>query len=140
MPLERFCRKSLVTVGRMDTVSHAARLMREKHVGAVIVTDANARPLGILTDRDITCRVVAEAMDPISVRVDNVMTPNPVLIRNDESIDSAVVKMRKGGVRRLPVVDPEGKLVGVTTIDDLNVLLAAELAETAKVVRADRGP
>ena len=140
MSLERFCRKEVATIGTNDTVVGAARKMQEKHVGAVVVIDAGARPVGMLTDRDIACRVIAEGRDPAATRVDAVMSRELATVRRDGTIDEVAFAMRKQGVRRLPIVDPEGKLAGLVAFDDVVVLLSAELGETVAALRHNRGP
>jgi len=141
MSLDRFCRRPLATVREIDNVFTAARTMREYHVGAVVVVDdSGAKPLGLLTDRDIMCRVVAEGANPKVIGVTSVMSRHPVVAHRDEDIDDAVRKMREAGVRRLPIVDERGTLAGFMALDDLTVLLAGEMGETAKVLQSNRGP
>lgn len=141
MSLERFCRKPLIDVRPDQTVLEAAQRMRSGHVGSVFVTDQEGgRPLGVLTDRDIVVRVVGAGLDPAATSVRDVMTPSPTTLRADESIDQALFRMREKGVRRLPIVDGRGKLTGTVSLDDLLVLLSAELGQTAAVVRDNRGP
>ncbi len=140
MSLERFCRKPLVTVRPQQSVKDAATQMREKHVGAVLVVDAQSRPEGMLTDRDLVCRVVAAGLDPARTPVGEVMSVGPAVIRSSQLIDEAAVQMRELGVRRLPVVDDDGHAVGLVSLDDLVVMLSAELGQTAGVIRTNRGP
>lgn len=140
MSMERFCRKEIAAVAPSDTIVGAARKMQEKHVGAVVVVDAGGRPVGMLTDRDIACRVIAEARDPARTQVESVMSRDLVTIRRAGTIDEVAFAMRKQGVRRVPIVDAEGKLVGLVAFDDLVVLLSAELGETVAALRENRGP
>ncbi len=140
MSLGRFCRRPVSTVSPADTVLAAARRMKTDHVGAVVVVDEVGRPVGMLTDRDIACRVVAERLDSAQMRVDEVMTPNPAVVRKSDLIDEAAFRMREAGVRRLPVVGEDGKVEGLVALDDLMVMLSAELGQTAQVVRENRGP
>ena len=140
MSLERFCRKEVATTRTNDTVVDAARRMQEKHVGAVVVVDGVGRPVGMLTDRDIACRVIAEGRDPAKTPVDAAMSRDLVTVRRDGTIDEVAFSMRKQGVRRVPIVDAEGKLSGLVAFDDLVVLLSAELGETVAALRHNRGP
>lgn len=140
MSIERFCRKSLVRASPDDTVAQATRLMLEHHVGAVVVVDAAGRPEGILTDRDVACRVVAEGRDPAATAVWSVMTAKPATVRRSGTIDEASMLMRERGVRRLPIVDDEGKFCGLVSLDDLSVLLSAEMSQLVGAVRANQGP
>lgn len=141
MSLERFCRKPLIDVRPDHTALDAAQRMKSGHVGAVVVTDEEGgRPVGVLTDRDIVCRVVGAGLDPATTAVKQVMSSAPIVARVSDNIDDAVVQMRRAGVRRLPIVDEQGRLAGAVTLDDLVVLLSAELGQAAAAVRANRGP
>ena len=141
MSLDRFCRKPVIDIRPDQTVFEAAQRMRSRHVGSVFVTDEEGgRPVGVLTDRDIVVRVVGAGLDPTTTAVGDVMTPSPITLRADESIDVALFRMREKGIRRLPIVDRQWKLVGTVSLDDLLVLLSAELGQTAAVVRDNSGP
>lgn len=140
MSLERFCRKEIATVRPTESVISAARTMKEKHVGALVVIDAARRPVGLITDRDITCRIVAAVKDPVATPVESAMSGQLVTIRDDATIDEAACWMRRNGVRRLPIVDRTGKVVGLVAFDDLVVLLSAALRETTSTLQENRGP
>lgn len=140
MSLERFCRKTLVKVAPNTPVDSVARTMREMHVGTVVVTDPMGTPLGVITDRDVACRVVAEGRDPRATEVSAVMSSPAATIRENARIEEAVVRMRELGVRRLPVVDGEGRLAGLVALDDLMVMLSAELHQVVQAIRENRGP
>jgi CBS domain-containing protein len=140
MSLERFCRKEVATVAADETVAAAARNMRAKHVGAVVVIDGYSRPVGMLTDRDISCRVVAEGIDPRTVLAATAMSRNLVSIKRTDTIDQAAFSMRQHGIRRVPIVDGDGRLCGLVAFDDLVVLLSAELSQTVAALRENRGP
>ena len=115
------CKSSVVTVQRATTLTDAARLMRERHVGCVVVTDAadGGRPVGIVTDRDIVVEVVAAGVDHRAVSAGEIMTAPLIVADEDEDALAALRLMRLRGIRRLPVVNKEGFLVGITTLDDL---------------------
>jgi CBS domain-containing protein len=117
------------------TVDQAARAMRSKNVGALVVVNAG-RPVGMLTDRDIVVEVVARGMDPEEVRVGDVMVKKPVTIRQDLGIFDAARAFAKTGVRRLPVVTSSGVLVGVITMDDVVMLLGNEMGHMAGALSA----
>jgi CBS domain-containing protein len=123
-----------------ETVQEAAEKMVQQHVGAIIIVDASGRPVGILTDRDIVCRVLAGRRDPRATPIQEVMSADPVTIRVSGSLDAAVFTMRQKGVRRLPVINESGKTIGMVSLDDLIVLLAGELGQTAATVQENRGP
>ncbi|MFJ8149636.1 CBS domain-containing protein [Streptomyces sp. NPDC096048] len=108
-----------VAVEPMTTVARAARLMREEDVGDVLVT-YDSDLFGLLTDRDIVLRSVADGRDPDDTTVGSVCTPPPVVtLEPDDTTDRAAELMRRHAVRRLPVVEHGGVPVGVVTLGDL---------------------
>ena len=133
--LGKICTKPVVTTSAQMTVDQAARAMRSKNVGALVVVNAG-RPVGMLTDRDIVVEVVARGMDPEEVRVGDVMVKKPVTIRQDLGIFDAARTFAKTGVRRLPVVTGSGVLVGVITMDDVLMLLGNEMGHMAGALSA----
>jgi CBS domain-containing protein len=138
MSLERFTRKSVVVAAPDDMVATVATLMRERHVGAVVLVE-DGRPVGIVTDRDLVLRVIAEGRGP-ATPVREVMSRHLVLARVDETIERTMVRMRDTGVRRVPIVSHDDVLLGIVTLDDLEVLLAAELTTIADAILDNRGP
>jgi CBS domain-containing protein len=139
MTIERFCRKQLVTLRPDEPIQRAAELMRERHVGSVIVVDGAGRPLGLVTDRDLVCRAMAARLDPVTA-VKQVMSTGLAVAKHTALIDEVALHMRQAGVRRMPIVDAEGRAVGIVTLDDLFVMLTGELVQTATVIRSNRGP
>jgi CBS domain-containing protein len=137
MTLARF-KAPLVTITAEDTVEKAARVMRDRHVGCLIVT-RHGRPAGVVTDRDLVVRVVAAGRGPATTAVGEFVTYDPITVSVREGIETAVERMRRHGVRRLPVVDDEGIAVGIVTADDLLVLLGGEIAAVCEGIenRAD---
>ncbi|NOK16810.1 CBS domain-containing protein [Corallococcus carmarthensis] len=140
MSLARFCRKTVAVIQPEQSVAEAAQRMRDQHVGALVVVQDDLRPVGVLTDRDIVTRLVAERKDAKAVAISEVMSPGPVVVRVEDTLDQTLFAFRKQGVRRLPIVDGQGRLVGLVSIDDLLVLLSAELDQTASAVRENQGP
>ena len=139
MSLERFCRKAPATALPGQTLREVAVKMRDHHVGAIVVVE-NERPIGIVTDRDLVMRGLVEPRDPSTTPVRDVMSTNPIVIRNDQKIDDAIIAIRQSGVRRLPIVDGQGKMVGMVAVDDLVVLMAGELSVVVTAVQSNRGP
>jgi CBS domain-containing protein len=121
----------IATLG--ESVSAAARRLRDHHVGCLVVT-REGRPVGILTDRDLVIRVVAEGLDPATTRIDDVLTYDPVTLRESDTIDAAAQCMRQHGVRRLPIVDDTGKVAGIVTADDLLVQLGRQLSALGEAI------
>jgi CBS domain-containing protein len=125
--LKALCNRHVVYIDANALVLEAAQLMREKHVGDVVVVEADRsilRPIGMLTDRDIVTLVVGEEVDATTVRVSDVMAHNPRVIHQRDEISTAIERMSEAGVRRLPIVDEHGSLVGIVTADDLHQILA----------------
>jgi CBS-domain-containing membrane protein len=118
-------------------VREAAAVMRGRHVGALVVVDGQRRPIGILTDRDLALRVLAEGRDPIATRVADVMSRRPVTVSKSARIEAAIALMssRAHSFRRLPVVDRTGRLVGVVTLDDVLARAAELLGSVDGVLR-----
>ncbi|HLF48672.1 MAG TPA: CBS domain-containing protein [Methylomirabilota bacterium] len=133
--LGKICTKPVVTASANMTVAEAARAMRTKNVGALVVVNAG-RPLGMLTDRDIAMDVVAQGKDPDGVRVADVMRKKPIMIREDQGVMDALRTFAKTGVRRLPVVTKGGTLVGVIAMDDMVMLLGNEMGHMAAALSA----
>lgn len=133
--LGKICTKPVVTASAQMTVEQAARAMRSKNVGALIVVNAG-RPVGMLTDRDIAIEVVAKGLDPDTARVGDVMHRKPVTILQEQGILDAVKTFARTGVRRLPVVTKSGVLVGVIAVDDVIVLLGNEMGHLAGALSA----
>ena len=143
MNVGELCQRNPVTVRPSDDLTAAARLMREQHVGYLIVTEPAVREgafrvAGVLTDRDIVITVVAREADARSLRTEDVMTREPVVAEEPESLGGALRKMRKMGVRRLPVVDAQRALVGVISIDDIIDALVTELQDAASAIRSEQ--
>jgi CBS domain-containing protein len=137
MSLADLCVRSPVTVAADASLVEAAQTMRARHVGMLVVTadGGDGLPLGVLTDRDIVVEVVSEGVDPTTVRVADAMTREPLLVRFDTSPQQVLAQMRAFGVRRAPVVDAAGLLVGVVALDDLLDWLAGAIGTAAAVVR-----
>lgn len=132
----------IVTVGdRRMTVVEAAELMREHHVGCLVVTDATGGgPLvvGVLTDRDIVTAVVAKGIDPALLLVEDVMTADVVTALEHETVMDMLATMRRKGLRRLPVTTPEGILVGLMTLDDLIEVVAEQLRTAVMAIGSEQ--
>lgn len=127
MSLSRF-ENRVITAALDETAVDVAMKMRESRVGCVVVT-RSSRPIGIVTDRDLALRVVAEGKDPHLTKVADIVTYDATTIPRDAGIETAVHTMRECGVRRLPIVDKDGVVTGIVTADDLTILLAQELSD-----------
>jgi len=132
------CSKPVVTITPTASVRDAARLMRQKKVGAIVVINSN-RPAGILTDRDIAVSVVANGRDPSAVTVGDIMHRDLTVIRADKGLMDAAKTFAAKGVRRLPVVDQKGKVTGILALDDLLIVLGNEMGHVASALQRGLG-
>lgn len=107
-----------LTVQEMAPVSDAARIMRDANIGDVVVTRSDGSVCGIVTDRDLALNVIAEGIDPMSMKVQDVCNHRIESIASDDPVDLAVKLMRDRAIRRLPVID-DGQLVGIVSLGDL---------------------
>jgi CBS domain-containing protein len=142
MSIGEICTRSVQTAQLNDAVSVAAQRMLEHSVGTLIVVDKELRALGIVTDRDLALRLIAESRDLSRAEVWEVMTQLPRTVGEEMSIEEALGIMRSGHYRRLPVVNRDGHLVGLVSVDDILALVAKELGEIAALLRAEspKGP
>ena len=141
MAVGEICNREVVITEKSVSVVDAAQLMRTHHVGDLVVVeekDGRKHPAGIVTDRDIVVEVVAAGVNPEALKVGDIMGPEVATVRESEGLFEALRYMRDKGVRRMPVVDSNGGLVGILTLDDLLSLLAEEMTELAKLVSYER--
>jgi len=134
------CKRGVVTVTPTDDLIAAAHVMREKHVGYLIVSEASQhrKVIGVLTDRDIVVAVLAQEVDASALKVGDVMTRDPLVIDEAQSIEAVLRHMREAGVRRVPVVDRSGALTGVLSIDDALERIAEQLIDIAGSIRNEQ--
>ena len=137
MKIREICNRDAASVRRGQSVADAASVMREHHVGSVVVVDecgGKRVPVGMLTDRDIVIGVVAKSLDPGKILVETAMGADLLAVRESDKVGRAVSLMRAQGVRRLPVVDAAGVLVGILAADDLVELFAHEMSGIAGII------
>jgi CBS domain-containing protein len=124
------CNRKVTVAHKSTALNEAARLMREQHVGSLVVVEETGDGLivvGMLTDRDIVTAVVAKDVNPGHLRVDDVMGREVITARDDASVLDLLASMRRESVRRIPVVGPKGQLIGLVAADDPMGLIADEL-------------
>ena len=132
---------AVVAVVEPDTQALlAAQLMRKHHVGALVVVDAveKARPVGIVTDRDLVLALMAEGLDPALFTVGDIMSIALVTAKPDTDVLDAVALMRDHRLRRLIVVDATGLLVGIVSLDDLLAVMSQRLLDLTQVMSRSR--
>ena len=138
MTVGEICNRHVVVAPKTEMIVDAARRMRTSHVGNLVVVDnrdEQRRPIGILTDRDIVISVVAGDPDHINyLLVSDAMSSDLVTAKEVESIESALIKMQEHGIRRLPIVNDRGMLVGILTLDDVLRYLTAQQSELVSLV------
>jgi CBS domain-containing protein len=136
MPIEDLARSDVVTADTDTPVAALATTMEDQEVGSIVITDGDT-PVGIVTDRDLTVRVLGAGIDPAGQTAADVMTEELCLIDRGAGFYEAADLMSEHGIRRLPVQDGES-LVGIITADDLTELLADEQQKLAEVIRGQR--
>jgi CBS domain-containing protein len=137
MPIGEICNREVVITCVEDSVLNAAKLMRKHHVGDVLVvhqSNGSCIPVGIITDRDLVVEILATEIDPATLTVGDIMASELATVKEDIGVFEAIRFMRIKGVRRLPVVDNDGNLIGVVTLDDLLELLVEELGLLVKLI------
>ena len=140
MSVGSICQRDVVSIRPDEDLVDAARLMRERHVGYLVVVEPAAqgsgdRVVGVVTDRDIVVTVVAREVDPHSLAVGDVMTRELLVAEESASIEATLRHMRELGVRRVPVVNDRGNLTGVMSVDDALDAVADQLNSIAGSIR-----
>ena len=141
MNIGEYCNREVVIITGDESVLTAAQLMREHHVGDVVLVEERGSrrvPTGIVTDRDIVVELVAAGLEPEQLAVRDIVLQPAFVVREEDSLFDALELMRQRGVRRVPVVDSDGSLVGIITVDDVVGLLAEILDDLAAVVERQR--
>ena len=130
MKIGELCTRNTFIIQKDDNVIEAAKLMRVFNVGDLIVVTANREgntPIGIVTDRDIVVNVVADSADIQNVKVSEIMSKELVTGSEDDGVYESIERMRVHGIRRLPIVDKEGYLAGILSVDDMLEFLGEEV-------------
>jgi CBS domain-containing protein len=138
MNVGEICSRVVVVAESGTPVQQAAKLMRDHHIGALVVTEGGAearRPIGIVTDRDMVVEVVAADIDYRALTVGDIMSERPATIEETAGLFEVNAQMRSSGVRRLVVVNTMGHLLGIVAMDDLIPVLAEELSALAQAIR-----
>jgi len=136
MSVGEICNREVVIAHRNTDIVGVAKLMREYHVGDIVIVDTKDDrpvPVGIITDRDIVVELIAREVNPESVTAGDMMSYELVIARENDGIWDTLERMRVNGIRRMPVVNENGDLEGILTVDDLLGLFSEELISLAKV-------
>ncbi|MBS1169245.1 MAG: histidine kinase [Burkholderiaceae bacterium] len=141
MAIGFYCNREVVITEPGTNVLEAAQLMRQYHVGTLVVAekvDGIVRPKGIVTDRDLVLGVMAADLKPDTILVSDIMPDSLYTVRDEESVSETMRIMRSHGVRRILVVDWQGGLQGIVSVDDLIALLTEEMQELAKLIAREQ--
>jgi CBS domain-containing protein len=131
------CTRDVSIAFRSTALHEAARSMRERHVGSLVVVDETPEGrvvAGLLTDRDIVTAVVAKEVDARTLSVEDVMSADVATVREDDSLHDVVAQMKRRRVRRLPVVTAQDRLVGMIAADDVLRALAADFQALVQAI------
>ena len=134
MPLRNIVKKELISCTPTTSVTDVAKLMKKREVGAVLVIE-ESRPVGIVTDRDLVIRCLAESKRASSLTAEDVMSGAVETVSDEEGIYDVVQKMRKGCIRRVVVVNDLGEATGLLSFDDVFELIADEMGAMKEVVQ-----
>ena len=141
MSVGELCNRTVIVTSRTTRLDEAARLMREHHVGSIVVVDetpAGSKPVGIVTDRDIVIEIVAAGVSPATVTVEEIMAPDLVVAKEGEDLLETLTRMRAKGIRRVPVVNGAGALLGILSLDDMLGVLAEHVDGLLKVIAQEQ--
>jgi signal-transduction protein with cAMP-binding, CBS, and nucleotidyltransferase domain len=124
--LKNIIRLELFSVKPEDGIDQVVRLMKEENIGSVLVCDDQKKPLGIITDRDLVLRCLGEDKDFHQCRVKDLMTSSPRTVSENDGLFDCINAMHDEGVRRIPVVDQQGKALGIVSFGDILKILSKE--------------
>lgn len=138
MRLSEICARNVVTAASDMPLTKVATLMREQHVGCLIVINTAKQPIGIFTDRDLVTEVLAVGLDPDSLRIGDVMNSELLTAKENEDLSSALKRMRDRGVRRLPLVNNNGELTGLVSTDNILETLSDTLDSLNQLIKTEQ--
>ena len=137
MSAGEYCNREVVVAQRSDSIRQVIELMRSHHVGDVVVVEQQGEirvPVGIFTDRDVVVELLAEDVDFDSVSIGDVMSFELITVNEETKLLDAIKLMRPKGVRRAPVVNEQGGLIGILTVDDILCLIAEQLGDIVALI------
>jgi CBS domain-containing protein len=140
MTAGEYCNREIIITGQDVSVTEAAMLMRQHHVGDLVVVEKQAEkilPVGIITDRDIVIEVVAQKADPEALIIKDIMSTALVTVEENQALLDTLALMQNQGVRRIIVVDAQGSLQGLLSADDAIELIAEAINNLTKLVKRE---
>ena len=136
MKVCELCRPDVITISKQEGIKKAAQLMKDKCVGSLVVVDKQQTPVGMLTDRDIIIKLIAEGKAPEQTMVADIMSKELLCLTENQDISDAIDALCEKGVRRAPVIDENKQLCGVITLDDLMACIIDELDGVVDIIRS----
>lgn len=141
MQLGEACNREVIIITDNSSVIDAAKLMRDYHVGSIVVTKKDGgitKPIGIITDRDLVIDVIARDISPEKVTVNGIMNSKLITGKDTDQLWNSLRTMRTHGIRRMPVIDSNGSLVGIITADDILELFSEELLDLTRLIALEQ--
>ncbi len=141
MFIGEICNRNVIIATRETSILELAQLMREHHVGSIIITEQQNAcniPVGIITDRDLVIELLSKDIDTKSVSAGDVMSTDLTSVRESNHVYDTLKLMRGKGIRRMPVVNDENVLVGILTVDDLLDVVISELDDIVNIVAIEQ--
>lgn len=135
MKISEISTKDVQVVDAKTTLDIIAKKMRDNDCGCILVNNDEEKLIGVVTDRDISVRCVAESLDPLVTTADQVMTPNVLYCFEDEEVTHIASNMAKNKIRRLPVMDQDKKLVGIVSLGDLAIANDPAAGQALEIIR-----
>lgn len=141
MTVGKICNREVVFIHKEASIPEAARLMREYHVGDLVVVKEKTGkrvPVGIVTDRDIVLEIIAEGVGMNDVSVGDIMSSDLITARESDDVLDTIKMMRAKGIRRLPVINDDNELAGILSVDDLIDLLSEQIVDLARLIAREQ--
>ena len=141
MSVGEFCNREVIVANKDTTVVEIAQLMRQHHVGSIVIVESNGSnnvPVGIITDRDIVLEIVAPQLDLDAVTAGDIMSGELLIAREVDGLWETLKRMRSHGVRRVPVINDEEVLLGILSVDDILEILSNEFSELVSLMNRER--
>lgn len=136
MSIHKLGTQVVIKLNKKSSIIDAAKLMKKHNIGDIIIVENESenKPIGILTDRDIAMKIVADDVDIKNICVGDAMSYDLLTLKKHQGIQEALDMMSAKGVRRAPILNDDGTISGIASIDDLLILIAGELSSLAKLV------
>lgn len=141
MYIGEICNREVVVADKSSSITAIAKLMREYHVGSVVITEIQNEchiPVGIITDRDLVIEIMAKAVSTASVTAGDIMTTELTMVRESHRLWDTIQLMCGKGVRRAPVINDENVLIGIITVDDILEVVISELDNITRLMAVER--